>query len=500
MEMDSNMQIYIIVLFVLSFWVFACTDQNDKQVKPNIIFIMADDLGYGDVGFMGNQIIQTPNLDDMAKNGVVFNRFYAGAAVCSPTRGTCLTGRHHYRYGIFTASAGYLPDEEITLARMCKEEGYVTGHFGKWHLAPLTKSGQTMPEYYEKREQKYAPPWERDYDQSFVTECNTPTWNPLDSKRFDKDSQLGFLQNGKDVTENMDGAAAKIVMDRAIPFMQNAVKQGKPFMTTIWFLEPHDPVVAGPEHKAIYSEYSDDEQHYYGCITAMDEQIGRLRHALTKMGIDKNTMVWFCSDNGPAHLHDPGSPVWWMQRSRGDTGGLRARKRSFFEGGIRVPALLEWPGHIEAGKIIDVPASTLDYFPTIQTSLNYQMPDDRPIDGIDLMPLILGEKTKRLKPIPFCKPGGGGPGSNDSPKFALIDNNLKLLTNLSEGGEEDLLFDLEKDRAEENNIIEDHPEIASKMKSEIREWIKSFKMSHSGADYGVPFKPVNEFPEIFEEK
>jgi arylsulfatase A-like enzyme len=379
---------------------------------------------------------------------------------------------------------------------MCKDKGYMTGHFGKWHLAPITKSGQTMPEYYEDREKKYAPPWERDYDESFVTECNTPTWDPLDSQRFDKDSQLGFLQNGEDVTGNMEGAAARIVMDRAIPFMQNAVKQGKPFMTTIWFLEPHDPVVAGPEYKAMYSKYNDDEQHYYGCITAMDEQIGRLRDELKKMGIVENTMIWFVSDNGPAHLAPPGRPDWWMRRSRGVTGGLRARKRSFFEGGVRVPALLEWPGHVVSGKVVETPASTLDYFPTIQKYLKYKMPDNRPIDGIDLMPIILGDEKIRTKAIPFCKPGGGGPGSNDSPAFALIDNNFKFLTNLSKGGEDDLLFDLDKDREEKLNIIKEYPVIADKMKAEMKAYIESFRKSHSGEDYPTPFTPVNQFPVI----
>jgi arylsulfatase A-like enzyme len=466
--------------------------------KPNIILLMADDLGYGDVGFVGNKIIKTPYLDGMAKNSIKFTRFYAAAPVCSPTRGTCLTGRYNFRYGIFSASVGYLPAEEITIAKMCKSLGYTTGHFGKWHLAPITRTGQTMPEYYEDRERKYAPPWERDYDVSFTTECNVPTWNPLDSKRFDKDSQLGFLQNGVDVTENVEGTAARVVMDRVLPFINKAAKNSQPFMATVWFHEPHDPVVAGPEYKAMYWKYNYDQQHYYGCITAMDEQIGRLRKELQRLGIAENTMLWFCSDNGPAHLAEPGDPAWWMRRSRGVTGGLRARKRSLFEGGVRVPALLEWPKLVKKGRSVDIPCSTMDYFPTIQEHLGFKTPPDWPIDGVNLMPLIESDMKERPKPIPFCSPMPLR-AAQGSPPFALIDNNFKLLTTMSKDVNEDLLFDLIKDPAEKNNIIKEQPEVAKKMRKTLKKWYESCRKSHAGGDYDSPFEAINRFPEITDE-
>jgi arylsulfatase A-like enzyme len=470
-----------------------CFGADSDRKRPNIILLMADDLGYGDTGFNGNTIIKTPNLDETARNGIRFTRFYAAAPVCSPTRGTCLTGRHYLRYGIFSASIGYLPAEEMTLAKMCKSLGYTTGHFGKWHLAPITKTGQTMPEYYENRERKYAPPWERDYDESFTTECNVPTWNPMDSKRFDKDSQLGFLHNGIDVTDNVEGAAARIVMDRTLPFINKAAQHNQPFMATIWFHEPHDPVVAGPEYKAMYSEYNDDQQHYYGCITAMDEQIGRLRKELQRIGIADNTMIWFVSDNGPAHLSEPGDPAWWMRRSRGVTGGLRGRKRSLFEGGVRVPALLEWPGQIKQGRSVDMPCSTMDYFPTIQEYLGFKTPPNWPIDGVSLLLLVKSDMNKRSKPIPFCSYINRR-AAQGSPPFALIDNNFKLLTDLSKDGSEDLLYDLTKDPSESNNIAKNHTQRVNKMKQTLREWFASCKASHSGADYDRPFTPVNRFP------
>ena len=270
---------------------------------PNIILMMCDDLGYGDVGFNGNEVIKTPNLDRLASNGIRFTRFYAGGPVCSPTRGTCLTGRHYFRYGVTHANRGHLPTQEITLARMLKSFGYATGHFGKWHLGTLDPNYSGKPNRNPAR--NYAPPWERDYDASFATEYAVPTWDPTvdinqrTGKRLDRPWASPYYENGKLATENLEGCDSRVLMDRAIPFIEQAVENGEQFLTTIWFHAPHSPVVAGPEYRAMYSEYSEDEQHYYGCITAIDDQVGRLYHALEAWGVADNTMIWFCSDNGP---------------------------------------------------------------------------------------------------------------------------------------------------------------------------------------------------------
>jgi arylsulfatase A-like enzyme len=464
--------------------------------RPNIILMMADDLGYGDVGFNGNKIIKTPHLDDMAKAGIRFTRFYAGGPVCSPTRGTCLTGRHYFRYGIFSASVGYLPAEEITIAKICKSLGYTTGHFGKWHLAPISKTGPTMPEYEENRLRKYAPPWQRDYDESFTTECNVPTYNPAENlEEYRWMFRLPFWHNGKVETEDLKGPAARVVMDRVIPFIRKAVQNNQPFFATVWFHEPHEPVVAGPEYRAMYSQHSDGEQHYYGCISAMDEQIGRLRGELRKLGTVNSTMIWFCSDNGPEGMTGEGEQNW-CRNSRGVTGGLRGRKRSLFEGGLLGPALLEWPGHAQPGRVVDVPCSTLDYLPTIQRLLGYKMPDNRPIDGISLLSITNGKMTKRPKPVPFWFVKSGKRAMHGSPTLAVVDNNLKFLTNLSQNREEDMLFDLSKDPGETNNIVAEHPDATADMRAYLRRWTESCRKSHSGADYGTPFIPVDSFPSI----
>lgn len=470
--------------------VTAPPSQETAAAMPNIILVLADDMGYGDTGFNGNTIIKTPSLDAMARAGIRFTRFYASAPVCSPTRATCLTGRHYFRYGIFSASIGYLPAEEITVATACKSIGYATGHFGKWHLGPISTNGPTLPEYNHNRLRKSAPPWQRGYDETFVTDCNVPTWNPTQNDAYPPVFRLPFWHNGEIELDNLEGPTAKVVMDRAIPFIGKAVAGRTPFFATIWFHEPHDPVVAGPEYRALYRGCSEPEQHYYGCITAMDEQIGRLCRELRALGAADNTMIWFCSDNGPE------GKTGTEKNFRGSTGGLQGRKRSLFEGGIRVPALLVWPGHARPGRVVDVPCCTLDYFPTVAQVIGFKMPDPRPIDGMDLGPILAGDMTRRTKPIPFWFQHASKAAMHGSPTLALVDDHFKLLTNLSSNANEDMLFDVARDPAEKTNLLASHPKLAAAMKTWIRDWTESCKASHSGADYHTPFRPVDEFPRI----
>ncbi len=459
---------------------------------PNIILMMCDDLGYGDVGFNGNEIIKTPNLDCLANNGIRFTRFYAGGPVCSPTRGTCLTGRHYFRYGVTHANRGHLPAQEITLPRMLKSFGYTTGHFGKWHLGTLDRN------YSGKRNRNparnYAPPWERDYDTSFATEYAVPTWDPAvgiqgNGERLDRPWASPYYENGKLATENLEGCDSRVLMDRAIPFIEKAVETGKSFFSTIWFHAPHTPVVAGPEYRAMYADYSEEEQHYYGCITAIDDQVGRLYHALAACGVSQNTMIWFCSDNGPEGRTGRDG------RNRGSTAGLRGRKRSLFDGGVGVPALLHWPGHADPGRVVKMPCSTLDYFPTIAEVIGYKMPDKRPIDGVNLLQTIEGDMTERPTPIPYRFNSGKG-SMFGAPTIAMMDNRYKCLTNLSSDGSEDLCFDMIKDRSETTNLVIEQRDLMEQTRNTLREWIRSCEISHNGGDYDEKYEPVAPFEEV----
>jgi arylsulfatase A-like enzyme len=440
--------------------------------KPNIILMMADDLGYGDTGFNGNTIIQTPHLDQMAKDGVKLTHFYAGNSVCSPTRGTCLTGRHHHRYGIWTANVGHLPKQEITLARMLKEQGYATGHFGKWHLGTLDKVISSKGAK-RKPAENYAPPWERDYDRSFVTESAVNTWNPGSGKRSKNNP---FYDDGKALEPNdptLAGGAARVVVDRAVPFIEKAVAEGKPFLSVVWFHAPHEDIEAGPDYLKMYEGHGEGA-HYYGCITELDEQVGRIRAKLDELGVADNTLIFFCSDNGP----EGKAPT---KRRQGVTNGLRGRKRDLYDGGVRVPALACWPGTLQAGAEVDTPLSTLDYFPTIGKLTGYEMPDARPIDGQDLLPIIAGKTDTREKAIPFIRSG----------EFSLVKDDYKLLLPKGE------LYDLSEDWSETTNVAAAHPERVELMSKEVAEFLASFEKSYSGADYNDPaYKPMGKWKKV----
>ena len=444
--------------------------KTKRPDKPNIILCMADDMGWGDPGFNGNTIIKTPNLDTMAKAAMRFTRFYSGAPVCSPTRGSCLTGRHPYRYGIFSANVGHIRRKEITLAEALKTQGYTTGHFGKWHLGTL------LPDYSgkgprRKPKENYMTPAMSGFDEWFSTEYAVATWDPYNpvvfhGKKKEYDVRALYWHNGKNITEGLKGDDSRIIMDRAVPFIHKAAKNKKPFLAVIWFHAPHAPVVAGPEYKKMYSQYSEDEQHYYGCITALDEQVGRLRSRLRELGIANNTMFWFCSDNGPEGKDGK------QGRTRGSAGPFRGRKRSLLEGGVRVPALLEWPDRIKAGQITDIPCSTSDYFPTVLDVLGFKMKGQpQPIDGVSLLPLIYGKMVRRPVPIGF----------ESKNQVSLTDNRYKIYS--SDKGETYMLFDLLEDPGETKDLAAEKPQILQSMKATLVKWRKSCQDSLAGKDY-----------------
>jgi arylsulfatase A-like enzyme len=460
---------------------------------------MCDDLGYGDTGFNGNKVIKTPNLDEMANEGVILTNFHAGGPVCSPTRYTVLTGRHYARSSIYHANKGHIDTAEITIPEILKTKGYVTGHFGKWHVGTLSR--EFSPKGTKREPAKnYSPPRLNGYDKSFVCESANATWNPTENPRYKNNP---YWENGEVASENLDGSTSRIIMDRVIPFIDNAVEDKTPFFSVIWFNAPHAPVIAGPEYRAIYKEYPVSAQHYFGVVTAMDEQVGRLKNELVKLGVYDNTLIMFCSDNGPEggkkvdekkalqmskqDIEVKGKNYW------GDTKGLRGRKRAIFEGGVRVPAFVVWGNKLK-GRTVDAPLSTLDYLPTIAGIVNYSMPDNRPIDGEDIMSVLEGVKETRNNPIPFWFISARFKYSdnNISPAFSVITpDNYKYLINLDSvtekaGGKksnEEGVFDLTTDRGETNNIISKYEANLNRYKKIMDEWWKSAIKSKEGEDF-----------------
>ena len=467
------------------------------ESRPNIILMMADDLGYGDTGFTGNKVVQTPHLDQIAKEGAIMTNFHAGGPVCSPTRGTFVTGRHYFRYGIFSANIGHLPKQEITIAEVLKDKGYTTGHFGKWHLGTLSKTASSKGAKRKPKE-NYSPAAWHGYDESFVVESSIATWiDPNASAHKKKKKQGGgnpFYENG--VAVNMDdpslkGGAGRIVMDKALPFIEAAVAKKQPFFTVIWFNAPHAPVHASPEHHKYYTDKGVKEgvAHYYGSITEMDEQVGRLRKELERLGVADNTLITFTSDNGPegkVSSAETDKVKKGKDRYAGVTDGLRGRKRSLFEGGVRVPTVAIWPGKIKPGTIMNQASTTLDYLPTVVDLVNYKMPDNRPIDGISILPLLNGTDNnfKRSKPIPF----------RHRKTATLIDGDFKLVMSMGKKAKAEL-YNMVDDRGETTDIITKHPERASAMKKRLVAFLSSAQNSHSGGDYNDPtFKAVDAWP------
>ncbi len=437
---------------------FLCLASALGAAQPNIILCMTDDQGWGDTGYNGHPVLRTPHLDQMANEGIRFERFYSAAPVCSPTRGSCLTGRHPYRYGIFTANKGHMKKNEVTLAEVLKTKGYATGHFGKWHLGTLTTKTKDANRGKPGNTRDYAIPTQHGFDAYFSTESKVPTyWKPGDYNQYGTHYWTGVEKMVP--ASEIKGDDSMLIMDRALPFIQKAAKEETPFFTVIWFHAPHLPVVSAPPYTDGYTEHQD----YYGCITALDEQVGRLRSELKTLGVADNTMLWFCSDNGPEG----------NSKAPGRTKNLRGRKRSLYEGGVRVPGLLIWPDMIKETRTVKIPCSTSDYFPTVLEALGHTLPEAeaRPYDGVSLLPLIRNEMKERSRPIAF----------ESKKQISLTGNQFKLIS--MDAGKSYELYDLIADPEESKNLARDLPDQVSKMRAQLKKWRKSCKRSASGDDY-----------------
>ena len=253
-------------------------------------------------------------------------------------------------------------------------------------------------------------------------------------------------------------------MDRVIPFISSGIENNQPFLSVIWFHTPHLPVIAGKKYRDMYSQYNKDIQHFYGCITAMDDQIGRLIRELEDLGILDNTIIFFTSDNGPeGRLR--------RDRTQGSTRGLKGRKRSLNEGGIRVPGLMFWPERIPSAAEVDIPVSTSDYYPTIMDLLKIDMPGQPILDGVSLLPLIDGRQSSRNKPIGF----------QSRNQRAFIDDRYKIYS--SDRGESFEVYDIINDPGESRDLSLEFPEIKDTLIHQMNDWIQSCKQSNEGHDY-----------------
>ena len=278
---------------------------------------------------------------------------------------------------------------------------------------------------------------------------------------------IGQVQVNR-VTQNLLGDDSRVIMDRVIPFIEESVSSQKAFLSIIWFHAPHLPVLTGEKYRSLYTDLSEDQQHYYGVISALDEQVGRLRNLLKRLGVAENTLIFYTSDNGPEtskEVRDKNIP---HGRAQGITKGLRGRKRSLYEGGIRVPGIVEWPDKISSGTRVDVPCFTSDYFPTIAHVLGIDTQKyQRPYDGENLTPYWNKKKLKRTKPLAF----------QFNKQYALIDNDHKLY-GLSDQASQ--LYNLGKDAREENDLSSMQPKKFKALQALFRDWNLSVQNSNAG--------------------
>ena len=423
-------------------FLFICfTQLSWGATKPNVILVMADDQGWGQTGYYNHPVLKTPHLDAMAKAGLRFDRFYAGGPVCSPTRATVLTGRTHDRTGVF--DHGYaLRSQEKTLAAAMQKAGYATGHFGKWHLNGLRGPGVPI-----LRDDSHSP-----------GKVGFDEWLSV-TNFFERDPLLS--RAGK--FEDHKGDSSEVVVDEALKFITRKVKAKQLFFTVIWYGTPHSPWIANNKDKATFTKLTAKAQDHYGELVAMDRSIGTLRRGLRKLGVADNTLVWFTSDNGGLKGFEPDT-----------TGGLRDYKGSMYEGGLRVPCVIEWPAGIPKPRITKYPAGAVDTFPTIAEICGLPKSSMiQPQDGLSLKPLFKKEIGARTKLLPFQ--------SRD--RVAVIDNNYKLLALTGKNGPRYELYNLVKDHAEKQNLYASEPKIAAHLRKKLESVHESIAQSVAGKDY-----------------
>lgn len=342
--------------------------------QPNVIIFLVDDMGYGDLGCYGNTIIKSPNLDKFASQAMRFTQGYSACAVCSPSRSAIQTGRTPYRNGVYDwipeGRDMHLRSSEITIATLLKQAGYATCHSGKWHLNGLFNS----PEQPQ--------PSDHGYDWWFATQNNAGPSHKDPSN---------FVRNGKEVGK-LTGYSGQLVVGEGIEWLKHHRDPKKPFLLNICTHETHQPIEADPQYQALYPGVDESHRQFYGDATQMDAAFGTLMKTLDELGETDNTIIFFTADNGPEGDGE-------TKRNCGSTGGLRGRKRWLYEGGIREPYIVRWPGHIKPGSTCDQPVIGSDIFTTICAVTGVQPPADRTLDGASIVPAFNEATIDRKVPL-----------------------------------------------------------------------------------------------------
>lgn len=387
--------------------------------RPNIVVVICDDLGFGDLGVHGHPHIRTPNLDRLAREGIRFTNFYSTAPVCSPSRVGLLTGRSPNRAGVYDwipEARGPRPDareqvhmkkDEFTIARLLKSAGYATCMSGKWHCnAAFNRPEQPQP-------------GDAGFDHWFATQNNAAPSH---------ENPVNYVRNGTPVGK-IDGYSCQIATDEAVTWLkgQKSEHPEQPFFVYLAFHEPHEPVASPPELVELYASvtFHPDQAQYFANVHNVDLAVGKLVAALESLHVRDNTLIFFTADNGPETLNRYRT----ANRSWGSTGHLRGMKLHTHDGGFHVAGIANWPNGIPPGQVVDAPASALDLLPTAAALSGGEVPADRKLDGMSLASLFSdGNMPDRVRPLVWTYFNG----INDA-RVAMRHKNWKVLARLNGG-------------------------------------------------------------------
>lgn len=429
--------------------------------KPNIILLLADDLGYADLSCFGSKAVKTPHLDALAASGMKLTQFYAASAVCTPTRASILTGRYPLRFDIrrhFPDNESHLPHGVVTLPKLLKEAGYTTAHIGKWHLGGLHQK------HFGNRAATVPGPHEHGFDHYLCQIEEQPLRGELGRKhRLYRDGGTCLVRDDKNVSESDPYFRAHftdIIGDEAVRLVEEFHKRGRPFFLNVWHLVPHTPYEPAAEphwNRCADAAISENQHCFRSMVAHMDAKIGQLLAKLEQLGIRDNTLIVFTSDNGGAY--------------ESDIGPLKGGKTDLHEGGIRVPMIASWPGKISVGKSSIAVGNTVDLLPTFCAAAGARVPADTRLDGINLLPCLTGADNAARRGSMFWQLDlyRGLQRHYPKPKpyatEAIRRGKWKLL---AKDGQPLELFDLEADVAETRNLIESQPKLVAELATEIK--------------------------------
>ncbi|MAG94081.1 MAG: arylsulfatase [Planctomycetaceae bacterium] len=466
------------LLLVVSF--IAPRPATAAPERPNILVILCDDLGYGDVACFGNKTIRTPNLDRLAAQGMRLTDCYSTAPVCSSSRAGLLTGRTPSRVGVYDwIPAGHpmhLKQDEVTVAALLKDAGYSTCHVGKWHCNGKFNSDD-QPQ-----------PGDAGFDHWFSTQNNaSPTHH----------NPANFVRNGKPVGK-LEGYSCGIVADEGIRWLRARRDADNPFFMFVCFHEPHEPIDSPPELVAHYSDATKNgEALYYANVENMDRAVGKLTAALADLEVDQNTLVIFTSDNGPETL-DRYRGAW---RSHGTPGPLRGMKLHLYEAGFRVPGILRWPARVKPGQIVGEAVCALDFLPTFCELAGAALPKDRVLDGASFLPVLEGSPVVRSTPLywHYFKSIGKPKAAMRVGDYMILghwDQQLLSAGSSVRAGDMELikkaelvdfeLYNLRADLAQQRDLKETEPQRFARMKVQLLR--KYREVRDAGPNWDVPPK------------